>query len=107
MKFDLFKLAQDFNKIQTELKQLQENIRAEGSAGGGIVKAVADGTGTIVSLEISSEFFASHDIDREMLQDLIVAAVNSALSQAKVELQKELQKLIGFPLTGLLPPNLT
>ncbi|MEO0072959.1 MAG: YbaB/EbfC family nucleoid-associated protein [candidate division WOR-3 bacterium] len=105
MKFDLLKLTKEFNKIQEEIKKIQENIQAEGSAGGGIVKAVADGTGNIISIEINPEFLQGPELDREMLQDLIVAAVNSAIAQAKDQLQKELQKLIGLPLSGFFPPN--
>ena len=67
-------------KMQMELARAQEEIQDmtfEASAGGGMVKAVAKGDNTLVSLTIDPEAVDPEDV--EMLQDLIAAAVNEAL----------------------------
>ena len=67
-------------KMQMELARAQEEIQDmtfEASAGGGMVKAVAKGDNTLVSLTIDSEAVDPEDV--EMLQDMIAAAVNEAL----------------------------
>lgn len=97
MNFDLKKLA----KIQETINQAMANVKVEASAGGDMVKAVADGYGNILSIKIEPELLQDGDI--EMLQDLIVAAVNEAKNKAKEEVQKELEKIIGFPLPPFSP----
>ncbi|MCX7784631.1 MAG: YbaB/EbfC family nucleoid-associated protein [candidate division WOR-3 bacterium] len=92
MNFDFKKLA----KIQETINQAMAKVKAEASAGGDMVKAVADGYGNIVSIKIEPELLK--DLDLEMLQDLIVAAVNEAKNKAKEEVQKEIERIIGFPL---------
>lgn len=67
-------------KMQMELARAQEEIQDmtfEASAGGGMVKAVAKGDNTLVSLTIDPEVVDPEDV--EMLQDMIAAAVNEAL----------------------------
>ena len=67
-------------KMQMELARAQEEIQDmtfEASAGGGMVKAVAKGDNTLVSLTIDPEAVDPEDV--EMLQDMITAAVNEAL----------------------------
>ena len=67
-------------KMQMELARAQEEIQDmtfEASAGGGMIKAVAKGDNTLVSLTIDPEAVDPEDV--EMLQDMIAAAVNEAL----------------------------
>lgn len=67
-------------KMQMELARAQEEIQDmtfEATAGGGMVKAVAKGDNTLVSLTIDPEAVDPQDV--EMLQDMITAAVNEAL----------------------------
>ncbi len=97
MNFDLKKLA----KIQETINQAMAKVKVEASAGGDMVKAVADGYGNIISIKIEPELLQDGDI--EMLQDLIVAAVNEAKNKSKEEVQKELEKIIGFPLPPFSP----
>jgi len=65
----------------------------EASAGGGMVKAVANGRQQIVSISIEKEVVDPEDV--EMLQDLIVAAVNDALTQSQQMVSEEMNKLTG------------
>ena len=90
-------------KMQMELARAQEEIQDmtfEASAGGGMVKAVAKGDNTLVSLTIDPEAVDPEDI--EMLEDLIAAAVNSAVAAVDKESEEEMAKMTG----GLNIPGL-
>lgn len=83
-------------KMQQEMLKMQEemqNREYEATAGGGMVKAVVNGKHTILSLEIKPEAVNPEDV--EMLQDLIIAAVNEAMRQAGDEANAGLNKLTG------------
>jgi len=88
------KMQQDFMKMQQQL----EASRFEFTSGGGAVKAVVSGTREFESIEIQPEVVDPEDV--EMLQDLILAAVNGALKAADEETGKAMNKLqggMGFP----------
>ncbi len=82
---------QEMQKAQEELKSL----RVESSVGGGVVKAVVDGTGELISIQINPIVVDPNDV--EMLQDLIVSAVNEAREQAVAEAAKRMASLPGMP----------
>jgi len=90
--------------LQRKLAKAQEelaDLEVEGSAGGGVVHAVASGAGELRSITISPDVVDPDDV--EMLQDLVVAAVTEALRSAKALEQERLGSLAG----GLgLPPGL-
>ncbi len=98
---DIMKQAQ---KMKAEMDRIQAEAAAktvEGSAGGGMVTAVANGKGELLSTRIDPEVLRSED--REMVQDLVTAAVNDALRKARELLGQEMAKMAG----GLgLPPGL-
>ena len=83
------KMQQEFMKMQQEL----ESTPFEFTAGGGAVKAVVTGTRQFTSLEIDPEVVDPEDV--EMLQDLILSAVNGALKKADDETSKAMNKLQG------------
>ena len=89
-------------KMQMELARAQEEIQDmtfEASAGGGMVKAVAKGDNTLVSLTIDPEAVDPEDV--EMLQDLIISAVNEALRQAEEAMDGKMNALTsGLGLSG-------
>ncbi|WP_028324592.1 YbaB/EbfC family nucleoid-associated protein [Desulfatirhabdium butyrativorans] len=90
-------------KIQARILKMQEELATrtiEGSAGGGMVKAVANGKQQIVSISIEKEVVDPEDID--MLQDLVLAAVNDALSKSQEMMSSEMSKITG----GLNIPGL-
>ena len=72
----------------------------EATAGGGMVKVVANGKHQILSIQIEKEVVDPEDV--EMLQDLIIAAVNEALEQSQEMVSAEMNKLTG----GLNIPGL-
>jgi DNA-binding YbaB/EbfC family protein len=71
-------------KMQTQMMQIQEKLaeeRVEGSAGGGMVKAVFTGQGDLVEMKIDPEVINPSDV--EMLEDLIAVAVNDGLQKSR------------------------
>lgn len=96
---NLMKQAQ---KMQREMEKLQEELKektVEASAGGGAVKVTATGKKEITAIEINPEVVDPDDV--EMLQDLILAAVNEALRKAEEMVSSEMSKITGG-LGGLL-----
>jgi nucleoid-associated protein EbfC len=88
MGMDLNKLMQQAQQMQEDMQKAQEEMAketVEGSAGGGAVTVKATGTGTLLEIKIKKE--AIDPDDPETLEDLVLAAVNSAL-QAAEELAK-------------------
>ncbi|RYD04273.1 hypothetical protein N752_15630 [Desulforamulus aquiferis] len=97
------KMMKQVQKMQADMAKMQEelaNRTVESTAGGGVIKVVANGKQEIVSIEIKPEAVDPDDV--EMLQDLILAAVNEALRQSQEMVSKEMGKLTG----GLNIPGL-
>lgn len=82
-------MQEEFMKLQEELKQ--KTVSA--SAGGGVVTVIANGAKQIISVKINKDFIDPNDI--EMLQDLVVAAVNEALNRAQEIAEEETKKITG------------
>jgi len=90
---NLMKKAQ---QLQEKIVKLQEELgdrTVETSSGGGMVTVVANGKQEIVSIKIDPEVADASDI--EMLEDLVLAAVNDALYQARQMVSEEMTKLTG------------
>jgi len=83
-------------KLQTQMMRLQEELAektVEASAGGGMIKVVANGRQQILSIRIEKEVVDPEDV--EMLQDLMLAAVNDALQKSQEMVSAEMSKLTG------------
>lgn len=90
-------------QLQAKMMKMQEELAektVEASAGGGMVKVVANGKQQIVSIQIEKEVIDPEDV--ELLQDLVLAAVNDALSKSQQMVSSEMSKLTG----GLSIPGL-
>jgi DNA-binding YbaB/EbfC family protein len=100
---NIHKLMKQAQQMQQQLAKVQEEAAAktvEGVAGGGMVKAVASGDGKIVSITIDPEVLTQND--KEMLEDLVLAAVNTAIDNAKAMTSEEMKKAAGgFNMPGL------
>jgi len=97
---DMMRQAQ---MMQKKMQQMQEDLNkrtVESTAGGGMVTVVATGAQEIVSIAIDKAVVDPEDVD--MLQDLILAAVNDALKKARDMQQSEMSALTG----GLKIPGL-
>ncbi len=102
---DLSQLLQLGQQMQGRITQMQTELAQRtvtGSAGGGMVKATADGRGQIRTIQIDPA--AAADGDVEMLEDLVLAAVSDAQRKAEELYRAELSKVTGgLPLPFQLP----
>ena len=83
-------------KLQKQMMKLQDELAektVETSSGGGMVKVVANGKQEILSIQIEKEVVDPEDV--EMLQDLVLAAVNDALTKSQEMVSSEMSKLTG------------
>lgn len=89
-------LMKQAQQIQGRMKDMQESLRrlkVEGSAGGGMVSIEMNGQQQVLACRIDKSLFAAQD--REMLEDLVVAAVNHAIDRVKQATADEMAKLTG------------
>jgi DNA-binding YbaB/EbfC family protein len=90
---DMSNMFGKIKEMQAKMKEVQDNldqITAEGEAGGGMVKAVVNGKKKLLSILIEESLMDASD--REMVQDLIVAATNIALQNVEVKANEEIKK---------------
>jgi len=90
---DMSNMFGKIKEMQSKIKEVQENldhITAEGEAGGGMVKAIVNGRKKVLEVIIEETLMTPKD--KEMLQDLIVAAVNIALKNVEVKSNEEIKK---------------
>lgn len=96
-------LMKQAQKMQQQIAKIQEEAASktvEASSGGGMVTVVANGRQQILSIRISPEVVDPQDV--EMLQDLVVAAVNEALKKAQELVAEEMSRITGgLPIPGL------
>ncbi len=101
--FGLKDLIQQAQGLQSKMAAIQEELAEKvvtGSSGGDMVKVEANGAQEILSISIEKELL--DPADPEMLQDLIVAAVNDALKKSRELMAQEMSKLTGgLPIPGL------
>ncbi len=94
--FDIGNLKQKVEEMKEELKK--ERVTSE--SGGGMVKVEANGYGDILKLEIEDELF--NGSDKQLLEDLIISAINMTKEKTKTLFQEKMQEAIGFlPLDGI------
>ena len=80
-------------QMQEKLQKQMADMRIEGGAGGGMVSVVINGAKQLQSITIDREVVSPDDV--EMLQDLIVAALNDAYRKADDEMQKTMGGMLG------------
>ncbi|MDZ7294585.1 MAG: YbaB/EbfC family nucleoid-associated protein [candidate division KSB1 bacterium] len=103
-KIGLGSLLKQAQKMQEQMQKAQEalaTLRVEGTAGGGMVRAVVTGTYEVVEVKIDPEVVNAEDV--EMLEDLIVAAVNQAVQKVREKAAEEMGKITGGVGGDLLP----
>jgi len=96
MSKDMNKIFKQVQKMQAEMERIQAELaekEVEGSAGGGMVKAKANGKQEIIEVKIDQEVVDPEDV--EMLEDLVVAAVNQALENAQKMQAEGMSELTG------------
>ncbi len=93
---DMMKQIQQAGEKMQDVQKQLEKIVAHGEAGGGMVKVTASGKQKVLSLTIDPDIMD----DAEMVQDLVLAAVNNALDEAGRLAQEEISKVTG----GMMNP---
>ena len=88
-------------QMQERLQQQMGEIRVEGGAGGGMITVVMNGAKQVQSITIDPEAVSKEDV--EMLQDLILAALNDAYRKADEDMSKQMGGMMG----GLKIPGLS
>ena len=89
-------IMQQAKKMQERLIKVQEEVAdktVEGQSGGGMVTCVVNGKQEIVSIKIADEIWAEKD--KELLEDLILAAANEGLDKSREMMQEEMSKITG------------
>ncbi|MDX9873248.1 MAG: YbaB/EbfC family nucleoid-associated protein [Clostridia bacterium] len=98
------KMMKQVQKMQADMAKLQEELaykQVEATAGGNMVKAVVNGKQEVVSIEINPEIVQPDDV--EMLQDMVLAAINEALRKSQEMVSQDMGKITG----GMkMPPGL-
>ena len=103
MKGGMQGMLRQVQKMQEEMQKVQSqlgNITVSEEAGGGMIKATANGNKEIISVTIDPQVINPDEI--EILEDLVVAAVNKALQSANKLAEEEMSKVT----KGMLPPGM-
>jgi len=103
---DMNKLMEQMTEMQAQMQQAQDELAKEtvdASAGGGMVTVTANGAGEIQSIKIDPK--AIDPADPEMLEDMVLAAVNEAIRSAHALAESKLGGLAGGALGGLGLPG--
>jgi DNA-binding YbaB/EbfC family protein len=93
-------MMQQAKQMQENLQKQMADMRVEATAGGGMVTVTMSGTKQLLALKIDPEVVSKEDV--EMLQDLIVAAINDAARKVDEQLSQQMSGLMG----GLKIPGL-
>jgi len=99
---NLMSLLRNASQLSQRMEQLTQQLqqhRVEGTAGGGIVRVECDGTGQLVRCRVDPSLLGEEN--RELLEDLLVAAANEALNKAREYMAQATQEQMGTMLPGL------
>jgi DNA-binding YbaB/EbfC family protein len=98
-------MSKNFGQIMSQAKKMQEKLQkmqeemgsktVDAQSGGGMVSCVVNGKQEVLSLKISDE--AWEERDKELLEDLVVAALNEGLNKSREMMQEEMSKIAGIP----------
>ena len=100
------KLMKQAQEMQAKMSKAQEelsSIISDGQAGGGMVKVVVNGNKEIVSVNIDEEVMKE---EKEMLEDLIVAAINQALKNVTIQVEEKMNLVTGGMLGNMKLPGM-
>ena len=96
---DIRQMMKQAQQMQEQLQKQMQELQVEATSGGGMVTVVVNGIKQILSIRIDPEGVSKDDV--EMLQDLILAAVNDAQRKADEELQKNMGGMLGGKIPGM------
>jgi DNA-binding YbaB/EbfC family protein len=87
------KMLQQVQQMQEQMQRRMAELRVEGSAGGGMIKATMDGHKNLLAVAIEKDVVDPNDV--EMLQDMLVAAVNEAARKVDEAMQDQIGAMTG------------
>ena len=90
---EILRQAQEMQERMAKVQEALAKVRVEGTAGGGMVTVEASGQQRVLAVRVEPSLFESGD--REMLEDLLVAAINQALDAAREAAAEEMGKMTG------------
>jgi DNA-binding YbaB/EbfC family protein len=93
MNMDIKKMMQQAQQMQERMQKQMEELRVEATAGGGMVTVVINGAKQMQSIKIDPEAVSKDDV--EMLQDLILAAINDAQRKVDEAMQQQMSGMMG------------
>jgi len=100
----LLKQARDVQKKIEEVQNELDDLVIEGDSGGGMVKVVVNGKQQLLELTIDQDAIKE---DKELLEDLIISAVNNALTKSLEESQNRMNAVTGNALGGMNIPGMS
>jgi len=103
MKGGMQGMLKQVQKLQAEMQKVQSelvNLTVTEEAGGGMIRATANGNKEIISVEIDEQVISKDE--KDILEDLVVAAVNKALASASKMAEEEIAKVT----KGMIPPGM-
>ena len=105
-KGNMSKLLKQAQSVQQEIEKVQNELSdmiIEGESGGGMVKVKVNGKQEVLELNIDE---TTMEEDKEVIEDLIVSALNKALSKAHIESQEKMNSVAGGMMSGLKIPGM-
>ncbi len=99
----LLKQAQEMQQRIEEVQSQLSDMIVEAESGGGMVSVKVNGKQEVLEVNIDPEAMAE---DREMLEDLIISALNKALSKAQTDSQEKMNTVAGGMMSGLKIPGM-
>lgn len=106
---NIFKLFKDFQKFQGDIKKIQDELAKEeviGSSGAGMVEVTLNGKMEVIDVRIEKTLLERKNV--QMLQDLVVAAVNDGIKKAQEKMKERMGEIVGdLDLSGLNIPGLS
>ena len=105
-KGNMSKLLKQAQSVQQEIEKVQNQLSdmiIEGDSGGGMVKVKVNGKQEVLELNIDETTMKE---DKEVIEDLIVSALNKALSKAQIDSQEKMNSVAGGMMSGLKIPGM-
>ena len=105
-KGNMSKLLKQAQSVQQEIEKVQNELSdmiIEGESGGGMVKVKVNGKQEVLELNIDE---TTMEEDKEVIEDLIVSALNKALSKAQTDSQEKMNSVAGGMMSGLKIPGM-
>jgi DNA-binding YbaB/EbfC family protein len=105
-KGNMSKMLKQAQEVQKQIEDVQnelDDLNINGESGGGMVKATVNGKMELLNLNLQAEIFEE---DKDLIEDLIIAAINNAMSKAQEESQNRMNAVTGGMLGGMKIPGM-